>query len=96
MAGADTTHGHPAPPGDVPELVVYTASGCCLCDDARVVLDRLAPELGIEVRWIHIDGDSDLEARWRREIPVGLLDGRKVFKYRVDEGLLRRRASRHR
>jgi hypothetical protein len=54
----------------------------------------LAPELGLEVRWVHIDGDADLEARWRREIPVGLLDGRKVFKYRVDETLLRRRAER--
>lgn len=75
------------------ELVVYTATGCCLCDDARAVLDRLGPELGIAVRWVHIDGDPELEARWRREIPVGLLDGRKVFKYRVDEPLLRRRVA---
>lgn len=82
--------------GEAPELVVYTASGCCLCDDARAVLDRLAPELGIDVRWIHIDGDPGLEALWRQEIPVGLLDGRKVFKYRVDEALLRRRVARSR
>ncbi|MFN8121327.1 MAG: glutaredoxin family protein [Thermoleophilia bacterium] len=77
-----------------PELTVYTATGCCLCDDAREVLDRLAPELGIGVRWVHIDGDPELEARWRQEIPVGVLDGKKVFKYRVDEALLRRRAER--
>lgn len=80
--------------GDGRELVVYTASGCCLCDDARAVLDRLAPELGLDVQWVHIDGDAELERRWRQEIPVGLLDGRKVFKYRVDEPLLRRRAAR--
>ncbi|MCC6833198.1 MAG: glutaredoxin family protein [Thermoleophilia bacterium] len=77
-----------------PELTVYTATGCCLCDDARSVLDRLAPELGIAVRWVYIDGDPELEARWRERIPAGVLDGRRVFKYRVDEELLRRRAAR--
>lgn len=84
--------GSPTPAGDPPhELVVYTAHGCCLCDDARTALERLAPDLGIHVRWVHIDGDPVLEARWREQIPVGVLDGRKAFKYRVDEALLRRR-----
>lgn len=81
----------PSPPR--PELVVYTAHGCCLCDDARAVLDRLAPDLGIDVTWVHIDGDADLEAAWREQIPAGVLDGRKVFKYTVDERLLRRRVA---
>jgi hypothetical protein len=74
-------------------LVVYTAHGCCLCDDAREVLDRLAPELDLEVEWIHIDGDPQLEAAWREQLPAGVLAGRKVFKYRVDEEFLRRRAA---
>lgn len=73
------------------ELVVYTAHGCCLCDDARAELDVLGPELGLAVRWEHIDGIPELEAAWREELPAGLLGGRKVFKYRVDADLLRRR-----
>ncbi len=72
-------------------LTVYTAHGCCLCDDARDVLGRLAPELGLDVEWVHIDGDPEMEARWREQIPVGVMDGRKVFKYRVDERVLRNR-----
>ena len=76
------------------QLTVYTAHGCCLCDEAREVLDRLAPELGLAVEWVYIDGVSELEAAWREELPAGMLDGRKVFKYRVDEDLLRRRAIR--
>lgn len=83
-------------PSAASELVVFTAHGCCLCDDARAVLDGLAPELGVTVRWVHIDGDPELEARWRQEIPVGILDGRKVFKYRVDERVLRNRVARAR
>ncbi len=74
-------------------LDVYTAHGCCLCDDAREVLDQLGPELDLPVRWIHIDGDPALEAAWRTELPAGVLAGRKVFKYRVDEAMLRRRVA---
>jgi thiol-disulfide isomerase/thioredoxin len=78
---------------DQPVLTVFTAPGCCLCDDARVVLDRLAPELGLGVEWVDITGDPELEARWRCELPAGVLGGRKVFKYHVDEALLRRRVA---
>ena len=82
------------PPDDVPiSLDVYTAHGCCLCDDAREVLDLLGPELDLPVTWIHIDGDPALEAAWREELPAGVLAGRKVFKYRVDEQMLRRRVA---
>jgi hypothetical protein len=73
------------------QLDVYTAHGCCLCDDARAVLEPLAAELALDVRWIHIDGDPELEATWREQLPAGVLDGRKVFKYHVDEAMLRRR-----
>jgi len=82
---------HAAPVENGHTLTVYTAHGCCLCDDAKAVLDRLAPQLGLRVEWVHIDGDPALEGRWREQIPAGVLDGRKVFKYRVDEELLRRR-----
>ncbi len=75
------------------ELVVYTAHGCCLCDDAREVLDRIGPELDLPVSWVHIDGNPELEAAWREQLPAGVLAGRKVFKYRVDEALLRRRVA---
>lgn len=72
-------------------LDIYTAHGCCLCDDAREVLDPLARELDLELNWIHIDGDAELEAAWREQLPAGVLAGRKVFKYRVDPDFLRRR-----
>lgn len=72
-------------------LTVYTGRGCCLCDEARELLERIAPELELAVEWVHVDGVPHLEAAWREQLPAGVLDGRKVFKYRVDEGLLRRR-----
>ena len=72
-------------------LTVYTAQGCCLCDDARAELDVLGPELGLEVEWVYIDGVPELEQQWREQLPAGVYGGRKVFKYRVDAELLRRR-----
>ena len=75
------------------QLVVYGGQSCCLCDDARAQLEPLCAELGLDLRVVDIDGDPALEAAHRTEIPVGFLAGRKVFKYRVDEGLLRRRVA---
>lgn len=76
-----------------PQLKAYSAPGCCLCDDARPVLENLASELGFGVQWIDITSDPALEERYREQIPVGFLEGRKVFKYQVDEELLRRRVN---
>ncbi len=80
---------------NVPQLTVYTAPECCLCDEARSVLDEVAPQLGIEVTWVDISGDPELEAKWRTELPAGVMDGRKVFKYHVDTLLLERRVRQH-
>jgi len=80
--------------GEPSELVVYGARNCCLCDRALEVLRTLAPELGLTLRYVSIDGDPDLEREFRQQIPVGFLDGRKIFKFTVDPARLRRAALR--
>jgi hypothetical protein len=84
----------PAPRPESPkpslELVLYTAPGCCLCDEARVALAPFEQESAISVRTVDISGDPVLEARYRARIPVGEIKGRVVFKYRVDLDRLRR------
>jgi len=75
----------------LPELVVYTAQDCCLCDDAKALLGELAPALYLAVRYVDITGDAELETAWREQLPAGVFDGRKVFKYHVDAALLTRR-----
>jgi len=69
--------------GAVPdELVVYGASDCCLCEEATAVLRELAPELGLTLRYVPIDGGATLEHAYREQIPVGFLGRRKIFKFR--------------
>ena len=68
-------------------LTLYSRPGCHLCDDMKAVITRVASELplAIALEEIDISTDADLEARYGVEIPVLLLDGRKVAKYRVTE-----------
>lgn len=75
------------------ELLVYGGTTCCLCDDALAVLRPLCAELEVKLCYVTIDGDEQLEAAWREHLPVGFLDGRKVFKYHVDVDLLCQRVA---
>ena len=69
-------------------VTLYTGRGCHLCDDAREALSRVHLVVPFEWEEIEIDGDPQLEFRWREELPVVCVDGRKLFKFRVDEGKL--------
>ena len=73
------------------EMVLYTRSGCHLCDDAKVVLEAARGEFGFALREVNIDGDAALRERFAFEIPVALLDGREVARHRIDPGRLRQR-----
>ena len=75
------------------EVVVYGAPGCHLCDVAKGVLERQRELLGFELREVDIEGDPELEAAYREQIPVVFVDGRKAFKYRVDTAELARRVT---
>ena len=46
-------------------------------------------ELGFELEEVAIDGDEELEARYRELIPVVEIDGRREFVYFVDSAALR-------
>ena len=51
----------------------------------KAVVHRVARHAPIDLTEIDISGDRALEARYGTEIPVLLIDGKKVAKYRVTE-----------
>ncbi|MEO5875158.1 MAG: glutaredoxin family protein [Streptosporangiaceae bacterium] len=63
--------------------------GCHLCDEARVVIERVAGELGEpwEERDITLS-EADLR-EYHDHIPVTLVDGKQIDFWRVDEDRLR-------
>ena len=77
-------------------LDFYTRPGCHLCEEALAVLRPLLRRHDVGLRIRDVETDPDWERRYGEQIPVGVLSGRKVFKYRVDptrvEAAIRARA----
>ena len=71
-------------------LTLIGKPGCHLCDDARIVVDRVLadfPDVTVEERSI-LD-DAELSRAYSEEIPVVMIDGRVHTIWRVDEARLR-------
>lgn len=68
-------------------LTLYSRPGCHLCDEMKAVVQRVVRAHGepVTIEEIDISTDTALEARYGLEIPVLLVDGRKVAKYRMTE-----------
>jgi hypothetical protein len=73
-------------------LTLYSRPGCHLCEEMKAVVQRVvrAAAAPLAVEEIDISTDAELEARYGLEIPVLLLEGKKVAKYRVTEAELAR------
>jgi len=76
------------------EVVLYTRSGCCLCDDAKEALRVAGEQVQFTVREVDIDSDPSLYQKHRYDIPVIEIDGRRAFKHRVTPRQLVERLSR--
>ena len=78
-------------PTAMTRVTLYTRIDCCLCDQARAVIETVAHEHPLELEEVKIDGDEDLLRRYGELVPVVLLDGRPTYEFRVDERDLRER-----
>ena len=76
--------------GTPPRITLYTKTDCELCHVAKATLLALQRELAFDLNEIDITTDPALYDAFQLEIPVGYLDDRKLFKYRVDPARIRR------
>lgn len=72
-----------------PQVVLYGRPGCCLCDQARTVLERVGAELPFALQERNIEDDERLLRAYLERIPVVTIDGREAFELFVDEPELR-------
>lgn len=70
---------------------LYGAAGCHLCENARRVLEQVRADTAFELEEVRIDGDPELESRYRERIPVVLVGDEEAFTFFVDADALRRR-----
>jgi len=73
------------------KVLLYTKPGCCLCDTVKAQLHKLRGVQAFEFREVNILEDRGAYARFHEEIPVVFIDGRKAFKYHLDEKQFLRR-----
>lgn len=67
-------------------VVVYSRKGCHLCEVVKESLSKLSRARGgFTWREIDVDGDAELRRQYNDEVPVVFIDGRKAFKYRMNE-----------
>jgi glutaredoxin len=74
--------------------VLYEGAACGLCARARALLESEAPRLGFALRRVSIDGDEELERRYRIDLPVVVIDGDLAFTGAVAAGPLGRAVER--
>lgn len=75
------------------EVVLYGREGCCLCDDALAMLERIGSRhpQAFSVSQRDIDTDEELLRRYLERIPVIAIDGVEAFELKIDESELEQR-----
>jgi glutaredoxin len=71
-------------------LTLYGKPGCCLCEDARSVIDVVRGEWSFDLREVDVSIDPALHREYGERIPVLEVDGEEVFELHVDPLELRK------
>ncbi len=73
-----------------PRIRLYAKQGCHLCDEARLVIERVCADVGTSYDEVDITTSAELMHDFGEQIPVTFVDGRQHDFWRVDEARLRR------
>lgn len=68
-------------------LQLYTRQGCHLCEEMHEALERLAPQLGLQVEVIDVDASAAAQA-YSDWVPVLVGNGEVICYGRLDESAL--------
>ncbi len=76
------------------EVIVYSRKGCHLCEIVKESLVKLQKRGSFTWREIDVDSDPEIRRLYNDEVPVVFINGRKAFKYRMDEQEFLRKLTR--
>ena len=66
-------------------VIVYSRKGCHLCEIVKETVAKLHRRGGFTWKEVDVDSDEQLRRQFTDEVPVVFIDGRKAFKYRINE-----------
>ncbi len=67
----------------VAHLQLMSRRQCCLCDDAKSVVEQAAAQGLCTWEVVDVDRDKALLVRYGNDVPVLLINGEKRFQHRV-------------
>jgi hypothetical protein len=76
------------------EVTLYGKAGCHLCEEARVALESVREEHGLDVSEVDVSLDPALNRRYGERIPVLAIEGEEVFELGVSADELRAELAR--
>ena len=78
------------------KVEVFSKEGCHLCEEAKEVINKVqkSSQFSFQVEEIDITTDALIYERFKEEIPVIFVNGKKAFKYRVAAEALKKKLAR--
>lgn len=70
-------------------IEILTKKDCCLCDDAKAIVERVLPDYPATLTLTDIESDSVLFESYKERIPVVRINGEESFVYKTHETTLR-------
>lgn len=71
-------------------VLLFTREECPHCDEARAILTHLQDDLGFDLWEVDITGDEQLTQAYGTDVPVVIVDQRRVASLEVREEQIRR------
>ncbi|HVF54816.1 MAG TPA: glutaredoxin family protein [Pyrinomonadaceae bacterium] len=78
-----------------PHVAFYTKPGCHLCEAAKLEIERAACQGRYTFEEVNIESDAALLKQYGWEIPVVVINGTIVFKYRLTTQEFKREIERY-
>jgi len=72
-------------------LEILTKRDCCLCDEAKTIVDRVLSDYPAQLIITDIESDPDLFEQYKERIPVLKINGEEHFVFKVHEITLRKK-----
>ncbi|MFD3446505.1 glutaredoxin family protein [Microbacteriaceae bacterium 4G12] len=72
------------------EVILYSKENCCLCEEAKVILQELAGEYELQIREIDIYKNDQLLEKYQIMIPVVEIAGEEIEAGIIHKDVIRK------
>ena len=70
---------------------IYSKKDCCLCDKVKELINRVGSEMSFSFKEVDITDNEELFRKHKEDVPLVFINGRKAFKFKVDEAEFRKK-----